>query len=163
MIIFKWTKFKLEITDEIENVYKFKLLLRESRDGFTREKFHDIYDNQFRTITIIKLDNSDEILGGYNPIKWESNDAGNYGTTEDNFIFSFENSDDIENYIFSRVKDEEFAILNYNHACSAFGKFDLCLIGKTVYCENDRYEKQISRKAADKFYVEDYEVFQILN
>ncbi|EXX67844.1 hypothetical protein RirG_110630 [Rhizophagus irregularis DAOM 197198w] len=100
-LISKWID-RLEITDEIKNVYKFQLLLRGSRDGFTTKKFHEICDNQTSTVAIIKVKYSNEILGGYNPIAWDSDefddelDEGIYGTTKDSFIFSFENSVDIK-------------------------------------------------------------------
>ena len=68
-LISKWID-RLEITDKIKNSYEFKLMLRGSRDGFSPKKFHEICDNQSRTVTIIKVKNSNEILGGYNPIEW---------------------------------------------------------------------------------------------
>ncbi|EXX59506.1 uncharacterized protein OCT59_027245 [Rhizophagus irregularis] len=159
-LISKWID-RLKITDEIKTAYKFNLLLRGSRDGFTPEKFHEICDNQFRTITIIKVKDSNEILGGYNPIKWESNDAGNYGTTNDSFIFSFKNSDDIESYILRRVENENFAIHNYREVGPAFGD-DLILISDVGICDYMYYEKQI-RESTEFFSGEEYEVFQILN
>ncbi|RGB40428.1 hypothetical protein C1646_663895 [Rhizophagus diaphanus] len=70
-LISKWID-RLEITDELKNSYEFKLILRGSRDGFTPEKFHEICDNKSPTITIIKVKDSDEILGGYNPTIWKS-------------------------------------------------------------------------------------------
>jgi hypothetical protein len=70
-LILKWIN-RLEITDELKNLYEFKLIFRGSRDGFTAKKFHKICNNKSHTVTIIKVKNSDEILGGYNPIKWES-------------------------------------------------------------------------------------------
>ncbi|RIA78945.1 hypothetical protein C1645_841983, partial [Glomus cerebriforme] len=62
-LISKWID-RLEITDKIKNSYEFKLILRGSRDGFTPKKFHEICDNQSRTVIIIKVKDSDEILGG---------------------------------------------------------------------------------------------------
>ncbi|RGB25526.1 hypothetical protein C1646_747304, partial [Rhizophagus diaphanus] len=56
------------------NTNKFKLLLRGTRDGFTTEKFHEICNNKSHTVTIIKVKGSNEILGGYNPNTWKSND-----------------------------------------------------------------------------------------
>jgi hypothetical protein len=85
-LISKWID-KLEITDKIKNLYEFKLILRGSRDGFSSRKFHEICDNQSHTITIIKVRDSNEILGGYNPIIWKSDSR--YGNTKDSFIFSF--------------------------------------------------------------------------
>src|SRR5437016_3775632 len=99
-LISKWID-RLEITDKTKNSYEFKLILRGSRDGFSPSKFHEICNNQSHTISIIKVKNSNEILGGYNPIIWKSDYR--YGTTKDSFIFSFKNKDNTENCILSRV------------------------------------------------------------
>src|SRR5581483_10308832 len=114
-LISKWID-RLEINDDIKNPYKFKLLFRASRDGSTVEKFHEICDGQSHTVAIVKVQNSNEILGGYNPIEWKSLKSRrvieNYCSTKDSFIFSFKNNDKIENYVLSRVVDE-FAVYNY--------------------------------------------------
>uniref|UniRef100_U9TT68 Kelch-like protein 17 n=1 Tax=Rhizophagus irregularis (strain DAOM 181602 / DAOM 197198 / MUCL 43194) TaxID=747089 RepID=U9TT68_RHIID len=70
-LISKWVD-GLEYEDKLENLYKFKLIFRGSRDGFMPEKFHEICNNKSHTVAIIKVKDSDEILGGYNPIIWES-------------------------------------------------------------------------------------------
>ncbi|EXX70098.1 hypothetical protein RirG_090470 [Rhizophagus irregularis DAOM 197198w] len=140
----------------------FKLLLRGSRDGFTTFKFHEICDNQSHTVVIIKVKDSNEILGGYNPIAWKSNCS--YGNTKDSFIFSFKDSDDIESYTLSRVKDENNAIFNYYSYGPVFGYRDLGLFVNTVdsgYCRNGCYENQI-RKTTGDFLVEEYEIFQVI-
>src|SRR3954447_15799931 len=74
-LISKWID-KLEITDKVKNSYEFKLLFRGSRDGFTPEKFHKFCVNKSRTVTVAKVEDSDEILGGYNPIAWNSDKYG---------------------------------------------------------------------------------------
>src|ERR1051325_7751298 len=61
--------------------YKFELLLRGSRDGFTPKKFHELCDNKNNTVTFIKVKRSEEILGGYNPIIWKSSNS--WGETKD--------------------------------------------------------------------------------
>uniref|UniRef100_U9SV37 TLDc domain-containing protein n=1 Tax=Rhizophagus irregularis (strain DAOM 181602 / DAOM 197198 / MUCL 43194) TaxID=747089 RepID=U9SV37_RHIID len=139
-LISKWID-KLEITDELKNSYKFKLILRGSQDGFTAKRFHEVCDNRSRTVAIIKVKDSNEILGGYNPIEWKSenkntkNNISNYhGTTGDSFIFSFMNKENIKNHIISR----------------------------TSYCCKNSYENHI-RKAKEDFSVGEYEIFQIIN
>ncbi|EXX77710.1 uncharacterized protein OCT59_027260 [Rhizophagus irregularis] len=164
-LILKWIN-RLEITDEIKYAYKFKLLLRGSRDGFTAKKFHEICDNQPHTLTIIKLKDSNEILGGYNPIAWESGEYNeicedSYRSTKDSLLFSFKNSDNIESYILSRVKNKEFAALNHRNFGPSFGDGDLILLEDYGNCTNSDYEKHI-RVTTDDFTVEEYEVFQII-
>ena len=72
-LISKWIN-RLEITDKLNSPYEFKLLFRGSCDGLGYSEFHKICDNQSRTVTIVKVKNSSEILGGY---------------TKDSFIFFF--------------------------------------------------------------------------
>ncbi|GET59831.1 carbohydrate-binding module family 13 protein [Rhizophagus irregularis DAOM 181602=DAOM 197198] len=61
-LISKWIN-RLETTDKLTTSYEFKLFFRAS------------------------LNDSNEILGGYNLLEWKSN--GIYGNTKDSFIFSF--------------------------------------------------------------------------
>src|SRR5438045_9772457 len=98
-LISKW----IGITKK-KNTYEFKLLFRGSRDGATTRKFHEICDNQSRTVTIVKVTGSNEILGGYNPIEWKSDNS--YASTKDSFIFSFKDNDRIGDYVLSRLKDK---------------------------------------------------------
>ncbi|RGB26467.1 hypothetical protein C1646_770387 [Rhizophagus diaphanus] len=63
-LISKWID-KLGIVNEVKNLYEFKLILCGSRP----KTFHEICDNQSHTVTYIKVKDSNEILGGYNPIE----------------------------------------------------------------------------------------------
>src|SRR5437764_4190821 len=53
-------------------VYKFTLLYRCSRDGNTVAKFQELCNNKGPTIAVGKVLNTEEILGGYNPFAWGS-------------------------------------------------------------------------------------------
>jgi hypothetical protein len=167
-LISKWID-KLEIKEKLISSYEFKLLYRDSRDRPIElhnrfENFHKICDNQSRTVTIIKVEDSNEILGGFNPIKWKTD--GNYGVTKDSFIFAF-NNDGIEDYILSRVKNEKKAILNcsiYDGFGPLFGDKDLLLYQTfdnelKVSCEKKDYEKRI-RKINNSRVLE-FEVFKV--
>jgi hypothetical protein len=89
-IISKWID-GLEITDKLTSSYEFKLLYRDSEESggalVKIKKFHEVCDNHSRTVTIFKVKDRNEILGGYNPIEWKSDNS--YGITKDSFIFSF--------------------------------------------------------------------------
>jgi hypothetical protein len=142
-------------------LYGFRLLHRGSRDGFDRKTFHGICDNQSSTVTIIGVKDSNEILGGYNPIEWKSDSK--YVATPDSFIFSFDKNKGIENHILSRVRSSRFAISNDPNRGPSFGKSDLVMRGNyynNCCCTIHAYEKPI-RKGMDKFSVDDYEVFQV--
>ncbi|RGB27482.1 hypothetical protein C1646_769046 [Rhizophagus diaphanus] len=165
-LISKWID-KLEITDKVKNLYEFKLILRGSRDGFSPNKFHEICDGQSHTISIIKVKDSNEILGGYNPLTWDSyEDDYTYGFTTNSFIFSFKNKENIENYVLSRVKHgSPHAIYNHTDFGPSFGRGDLFVRGKHCYdhscCSSFDYDKSI-RETKDHFSVEEYEIFEIL-
>ncbi|UZO04948.1 uncharacterized protein OCT59_025309 [Rhizophagus irregularis] len=121
--------------------YKFQLLIRGSRDGFTPRNFHTLCDNKHNTVTFIKLKDSEEILGGYNPIiwmkfdSWDTNGALNYHNEhgpcfgKDLLIYTYEDSADID--------------------------FDL-----TEVFTDEYYEKSIREEG--EFLMEDYEIFQII-
>jgi hypothetical protein len=162
-LISKWID-KLEITDKMKNSYEFKLILRGSRDGFSSRKFHEICDNRSHTITIIKVKDNNEILGGYNPIVWKSDYSR--GNTKDSFMFSFKNKENIKDYILSRVNDGSFAIENNPKCGPSFGNCDLVLYGNNCYDKSKcicttHYDKSI-RETVDDFSVEEYEIFQIM-
>ncbi|GBC23747.2 carbohydrate-binding module family 13 protein [Rhizophagus irregularis DAOM 181602=DAOM 197198] len=158
-LISKWIN-RLENTDKMNSPYEFKLILRGSRDGFSPRKFHKICDYQPHTISIIKVKDSDEIFGGYNPIIWKS-DHGSFGTTKDSFIFSFKNKENVEENILSRAKYEEYAICNDSNFGSAFGCYEFVLCGgDNMGAETVCYG---SVGEFSKSSVEEYEVFQIMN
>ncbi|EXX56277.1 uncharacterized protein OCT59_020365 [Rhizophagus irregularis] len=158
-LILKWIG-KLEITDELTSSYELRLLFRGSRDGLAPDKFHKICDGHSCTITVVKVIDSNEILGGYNPIAWKSDYS--YSATKDSFIFSFENS----NHVLSRVINERYAIYNNLFGGPSFGGGDLDLLRFTSRSGNSIskkifYDKPI-RKTTNKFFVEEFEVFQII-
>ncbi|EXX62199.1 uncharacterized protein OCT59_029212 [Rhizophagus irregularis] len=159
---------KFAYTRELYLPYKFKLLLRGSRDGFTPEKFHETCDNILSTVTFIKIKETEEIIGGYNPLKWDTSDEDKWGETKDSFIFSFKNEDNFKESILSRVIDASHALFYHNRFGPTFGDDDIDIF----VCEDDKeydhcsctqlsYEKRI-RDTDDNFSIEDYEVFQII-
>ncbi|PKY19231.1 hypothetical protein RhiirB3_523359 [Rhizophagus irregularis] len=160
-LISRWID-KLSITDKLTSSYEFKLILRGTRDGFAPSKFHEICDGKSCTVSIIKVKNSNEILGGYNPIEWKSERG--YGVTNDSFIFSFESVDSIEKHILSHVKNEQFAVFNLRDCGPLFGEYgdDLTIKGLDKSYSNKRSYKKRIRKIEDRFFAKEYEVFQIM-
>ncbi|EXX62530.1 hypothetical protein RirG_160850 [Rhizophagus irregularis DAOM 197198w] len=143
--------------------YKFQLLLRGSRDGFTPKKFHQLCNNILYTVTFIKVKGTEEILGGYNPLKWES--SGGYNKAKDSFIFSFKNNN-TKDVIISNIENTEYAFFNDPIIGPYFGE-DLIIHSyqeskgySQICCKKSHYEKKI-RDTEDQFSIDDYEVFQI--
>ncbi|GES93605.1 hypothetical protein GLOIN_2v1882540 [Rhizophagus clarus] len=168
-IISRWIdrtdlNYKFSHLRELYFPYQFKLLLRGSRDGFTPKKFHELCDVMHNTVTFIKLKGSEEIIGGYNPLKWET--PRNWGITKDSFIFSFKNKDNYKDTVISNVKNLDSAIFSHPLSGPIFGK-DIIMHAHnentdydTIFCRKFCYDKKI-RDSEKKFFIDDYEVFQI--
>ncbi|CAB4412262.1 unnamed protein product [Rhizophagus irregularis] len=113
---------------------------------------------------IINNKGTEEILGGYNPLRWESTNS--YGKTEDSFIFSFKNKH-IKDVIISKVKDKNYAIFyKYEHGPQFGGDIVMSSSNEfidyeTISYQQDDYEKKL-RDFDGVFSMEDYEVFQII-
>ncbi|RIB22551.1 hypothetical protein C2G38_2173710 [Gigaspora rosea] len=107
--ISSWIDRRSKIYNTTEIPYEFKLLLRGSRDGFTGEVFHRLCDNIPGTVVVLKIDSTNEILGGYNPLIWKilNGEDVEFATTADSFIFSLNNGNQS---ILSRIKDKSKAI-----------------------------------------------------
>ncbi|GBC09492.1 hypothetical protein RclHR1_08900006 [Rhizophagus clarus] len=140
-------------------VFDFELLVRGSRDGFDLQTFHNHCNEKGPTITVVNVKNTDEILGGFNPLNFESTREYNY--CEHSFIFSL-NKNKLTNFIFSKVVDKQHAVFDYGIDFGA-NHSDLRLLKNNTnigQCYNNSYEKLI-RKRAGTFEIDDYEVFLI--
>ncbi|GBC11630.2 hypothetical protein GLOIN_2v1868421 [Rhizophagus irregularis DAOM 181602=DAOM 197198] len=164
--VFKWVD-KVVINDdnyeELYLPYKCELLLRGSRDGFTPKIFHELCNNKPNTVAFIKVNGAEEIIGGYNPIKWN---AIGWGITKDSFIFSFVNKN-VKDAIISNVVAVNCAI-NCGTGCGPYFGNDIIICSTEdqldyygIRCKKNFYEKKI-RDTEDCFSIEDYEVFQIV-
>ncbi|GBC27171.2 BTB/POZ protein [Rhizophagus irregularis DAOM 181602=DAOM 197198] len=182
--------YKLVISEKLyENLIKWflnndydpsnKLELQEIKEISCKMNGNDYNPNSNLKLQIVEEINheinnyydsssNNEILGGYNPIKWESIDG--YGSTGDSFIFSFMNKN-INDHVISRVKENKHAIHYWNRYGPSFGRGDLTIYGgmedgcnfydnSNNYCSRRSYERNI-REIEIPFHVEEYEVFQI--
>jgi hypothetical protein len=94
-IIANWIDRKAENDMHIATIpYKFNLLYRASGDGDIPATFHGKCDNKGSTIVIVKIANSEQIVGGYNPLDWNGNCI--WKSTNDSFIFSFADRNNIQ-------------------------------------------------------------------
>ncbi|CAG8685035.1 19236_t:CDS:2, partial [Dentiscutata erythropus] len=97
------------------NPYEFIPLYCSKRGG--PEEFHKLCDNKGPTITIAKLRINDSeicLFGGYNNLSWKSyghkkNQYHTYSKSNRNFLFLFDNENDITTSKISRVKKSCFA------------------------------------------------------
>ncbi|RIB21069.1 hypothetical protein C2G38_2034689 [Gigaspora rosea] len=159
-------KNDLNITTSIgtDIPYKFKLLIRGSRDGFDSQTFHQRCDNQGPTFVVMKVAASSEIIGGYNPIRWQT--GSGHLETRDSFLFSFGNRNRIEDAKISRVSRYNYAITMKDESYGpCFGDKDLWMQGDfsqpdSCSSKEDDYETWITKHR--KFSVSEYEVFKII-
>ncbi|RIB27286.1 hypothetical protein C2G38_2137894 [Gigaspora rosea] len=162
--ISSWIDRRSIIYNNTEIPYEFKLLLRGSRDGFTGEVFHRLCDNLPGTVVVVKINSTNEILGGYNPLIWKV--GSSYATMADSFIFSLKNGG-LNQSILSRVKTTSNAIYyGANSQGPWFSGNDLGMGESPSYtlkkwhCGNKYHEKPI-RNTNGCFFIDEYEVFQI--
>ncbi|RHZ76269.1 hypothetical protein Glove_199g150 [Diversispora epigaea] len=169
------------ITYSLTNIpYEFQLILRGSRNGFAPQTFWNICHGHARTVVVMKVKDTEEILGGYNPLFWDANAPastfypGSWGKTNDSFIFSLKNRIR-QNSILSRVKTQDKAIwyarTSYQNTHGPYFGNDFGLnspssdftLDNNSVCNNDSncYEKPI-RTSTDSFSIIEYEVFTII-
>ncbi|CAG8447122.1 15413_t:CDS:1 [Acaulospora colombiana] len=151
-----------------KNNHEFRLLCRGSRDGFTPRVFHKLCDGKGPTVTVLKVQKTGEILGGYNPLSWKSASPHRYYKSRESFLFSL-NSEDINDVTVSKVVDENHATYHDSSFGPCFGAGDSDFqmfrkfnVDERCRCIRTSYEKRI-RQSEDYFSVDDYEIFQVLS
>src|SRR5207247_6361770 len=112
-LISSWIDKKIDTYNKNNLPYRFRLILQGTKDGFSRSVFEDKCYNIEQTIVIMKIKETGELVGGYNPVCW--NIKGKppieeyWITTDKSFIFKI-NENQLNNSILSRVKDPQHAI-----------------------------------------------------
>uniref|UniRef100_U9UI04 Kelch-like protein 17 n=1 Tax=Rhizophagus irregularis (strain DAOM 181602 / DAOM 197198 / MUCL 43194) TaxID=747089 RepID=U9UI04_RHIID len=137
-IIASWIERKDE--KDLSVKYKFDLLYRSSRDGLNINTFRTKCNGQGRCLVLVKHPNSAKIYGGYNPLDFVNANGQNYSTTE-SFIFSFENSEDIQYMKISRVQGSyaSYAIYEQNTQGFNFGNTLYLHSNLNIYFRNQGY------------------------
>jgi hypothetical protein len=157
--------------------FKFELIYRASIEGF--RNFHINCDNKGPTVVIIKVRDSGEIIGGYNPLDWRSVKLTENSSllSHNNEIYNNHKCEISSSFIFSltnraiptlsRVSSKKEAIIWCGEKGPCFGLQDLWIqngssprivVGKS---KQRSYEKKIIDR--ENFEIEEYEVFQIVD
>jgi len=136
--------------------YYFNLLYRASRDGDTTS-FHNKCDNKGATIVVIKI--KDQLMGGYNPLRWDSSDT--YHSTNDSFIFFFANRNKLRSAKVGYSKGDNYSIQCGSCHGPIFGYEDLFLYG-TKWTNTPYSYPTINGMPTGTFMMDDYEVFQVI-
>ncbi|CAG8481381.1 14305_t:CDS:2 [Acaulospora colombiana] len=162
----------IDLEEDKKRVYRespsheFKLLLRGSRDGFSARKFHELCDHKGRTIVVMKVAGTGKIVGGYNPVSWRSGFFGRWIKTNDSFIFSFDDNENLNNSKICRILSQHsgMALFGADVRGPCFGNRDLWMsnfnnLSRQCSSQRSYYDKSVID--SNKFDVEDYEVFLI--
>ncbi|GBC03011.1 hypothetical protein RclHR1_04930008 [Rhizophagus clarus] len=150
----------------VKNIpYKFNLLYRRSRDGNTPQAFHNKCDNKGATIVVVKIANSKQIVGGYNPLQWNSNNQNK--STIDSFIFLFKDKNDLKTARVSYSYGDGYSIKCYSGYGPIFGNnWDIGCYGNGDWYSfsGGSYPKidGINTTKNGNFQVDCYEVFQVI-
>ncbi|CAG8802184.1 7763_t:CDS:2, partial [Racocetra persica] len=106
--------------------FEFELIYRASQENFSIKKFHVNCDNKGPTVVVIKVLNSKEIIGGYNPLDWRSKNYHDYKyKTSESFIFSLLSFSNGAIPQLSRISTKDEAIVWCNNKGPCFGLQDL--------------------------------------
>ncbi|RIA86380.1 hypothetical protein C1645_740878 [Glomus cerebriforme] len=166
-IFSSWIKKKNDSHYNKKNIpYNFNLLYRASRDGNTIAAFHAKCDNKGATIAVIKVKNSEQIVGGYNPLQWDSSDQN--WSTPDSFIFLFTDSKNTKSAKVGYSNGNHCSIRNFSmHGLGFGGGCDLVHHQNGNWCcnrgGNVSYPTlNLQTYLNDTFNMEDYEVFQVI-
>ncbi|CAI2196050.1 14058_t:CDS:1, partial [Funneliformis geosporum] len=161
-ILTNWIQRKDAKTKIPNDKFNFNLIYRGSRDGFDVQIMRKKCNGQGAYILIIKINENDAIIGGYNPLGYilKRRSKGypyDYWTkTTKSFIFSIDKKD----WKISRVASADHAIYELydtcNHALN-FGDSDLVINGNAGTCNQKYYESKILN--TDKFTIKEMEMF----
>ncbi|CAB4384935.1 unnamed protein product [Rhizophagus irregularis] len=139
--------------------HKTEFLHQNPTGRFDAKSFHRNCDNKGATIWIAKIQDSTQLIGGYNPLDWN----GNYWkNTADSFLFSFTDGKIISTAKLGYVKDASHAVYCGNNQGPSMGG---------LYCYNSNsweydyyYFSSVYHDIGipTRFKVEDFEIFQVI-
>jgi hypothetical protein len=175
-VISSWIDKKKGTPYHLKDIpFRFVLIYRATLEGF--KFFHHRCDNMGPTVVVIKVRNSGEIIGGYNPVGWRSiklddenmpsNDHDFYNDhkceTSNSFIFSLFSLTNGVIPTLSRVSSNKEAIIWCKDKGPCFGLQDLWIQGnsRSGGSKQKSYEKKIINR--EIFEIEEYEIFQIID
>src|SRR5437763_3884393 len=115
-LISGWIDLKKYSYKDEQLPYEFQLILQGTKDGFSRTIFEQKCYNIEQTLIMIKIKETGELVGGYNPVCWNEKEKSPnehyYIETDKSFIFKIDENQP-DNSILSRVKDPKYAIYHY--------------------------------------------------
>ena len=161
--------------------YYFKLILHGTQDGTLRAVFKEKCYNIEQTVVIMRLKETRELIGGYNPLCWNIKEKSldYWIETDRSFIFKIDENQ-INNSILSRVKKPNRAIYHYgiteefiqdgirfHERLMSFSALDIVnSVNNEPYCfyQYYSYENKLNLTNKDKHVhlLEEYEVYKLV-
>jgi hypothetical protein len=99
--------------------------------------FHSLCDNKGPTIVLANVEETNDIIGGYNPESWSG--SNKWIETTKSFIFHFKsdvNREGFDDIILSRIKNPSTAIWDGDDSYDIGLSTDLQLFNGEYKCEN---------------------------
>ncbi|CAG8605457.1 2808_t:CDS:2 [Acaulospora morrowiae] len=173
-IISNWIDKKDALSTSEKHQLQFNLLYRGTSDGFNAASFHEKVDNRGKALVVIKLKDSEKIIGGFNASGWYGsrntimygrtrrlNDYGSWLSNSDHFIFSFANRNDYKTRKIGR-SDDAYGVYDTSNKMLQFGCGDLMLDnGQYGTCKKNNYDHNILD--TENFVAEELEVFEVIS
>ncbi|CAG8451899.1 11582_t:CDS:2 [Acaulospora colombiana] len=157
------------LTSLIPITHRFNLIFRGSRDGFTGDDFHRLCDDKGPTLVVVKTNKGNQLIGGYAPKSWHSQNRWENGAGS--FIFSLGDQNG-RNPILSRYKSGPGLACWKSHG-PIFGEYrDLGIFDVHIqkssnnYCKKRDYLVAIipgSETEYVGFGVKECEIFQVID
>ncbi|RGB25046.1 hypothetical protein C1646_747525 [Rhizophagus diaphanus] len=158
-----------------DQLYRFKLIYRGSRDGISNKSFREKCKGRVASLVLIKVKDTNKIFGGYSSIGFCS--LGNdfilinnddyhdfrFYNSSDNFIFSFENSEDTKHMKISRVVNKSQAILDIDRSGFNFGWGSLSMNNINLHANNNSNNYENNLKTDTVYTIKEIEIFNISN
>ncbi|GES85061.1 BTB/POZ protein [Rhizophagus clarus] len=136
-----------------------KKLVNNIRDGNTNTAFHNNCDNKGDTLVVVKIKDSNQIVGGYTPLNWDSSDTLKF--TYDIFIFSFANKDNLQSLKVSYGNGSANSIYCRPINGPVFGISDLYFYEGSWHSYINDDSSYLKIDIPSGFNADDYEVFQV--
>ncbi|RIA79701.1 hypothetical protein C1645_840111 [Glomus cerebriforme] len=143
--------------------YKFNLIYLMSRDGFDHVTFINKCNRQGPFVLLIRVQ-SKKIYGGYNPIGYTGTKYDQWLSSDESFIFSFDNNQDTHNMKISRSANSNFSIYDCNQNYNYFFSFgDMLYIDELDLVIGDNTSHYDDIFDYCKIPIEEIEVFSVVN
>ncbi|CAB4433081.1 unnamed protein product [Rhizophagus irregularis] len=152
-----------------DQLHRFKLIYRGSRDGISNKSFREKCKGRVASLVLIKVKDTNKVFGGYSSIGFCSlgNDFtvnGNgfrFHNSSNNFIFSFENSEDTQHMKISRVVNQSQAILDSDYNAFNFGLGSLAVNDVSLHANNNSNNYENNIKTDTVYNIEEIESYNI--